>query len=94
MQYVYSILQLHAARKTSHVNPISSEKLDREALTKNNGLDAAFPNDWPPNQPTFKTYNEGDLILNVTRSDTDVDPRRDKCSFQAMIDRCITDVRY
>ena len=66
------------------------------ALTKLNSLDTICSNDWPPKADKIKTYNEGSMIFNVTRSDTTALPADNNCKvgFQNIIDQCITGDDY
>ena len=64
------------------------------ALTKNDALDNVCSDSWPPGNDKIKTYNEGEVIYNVTRQDPN--DSLDQCSsgFQAIIDQCISGDNY
>lgn len=65
------------------------------ALQKNNALDNVCSNSWSSSSRT-KTYNEGKLIYNVTRSNTNDAPSDNACKpgFQNIISECISGDNY
>ncbi|KAL8872122.1 MAG: hypothetical protein Q9174_002196 [Haloplaca sp. 1 TL-2023] len=68
------------------------------ALQKNNALDNVCSNDWPqePQSQKVKIYNEGSIIYNVTRTNTDDAPPSNNCEegFQNIISQCIVEASY
>ncbi|KAI4246273.1 MAG: hypothetical protein LQ352_006416, partial [Teloschistes flavicans] len=65
------------------------------ALQKNTALDSVCSNSWSGSSKT-KTYNEGEIIYNVTRSNTDDAPSDNACKpgFQNIISECISGDNY
>ncbi|KAL9584787.1 MAG: hypothetical protein Q9203_004524 [Teloschistes exilis] len=64
-------------------------------LQKNNALDTVCSNFWSSSSRS-KTYNEGDIIYNVTRSNTNDAPTDNACKpgFQNIISECISGDDY
>ncbi|KAL9579974.1 MAG: hypothetical protein Q9212_004775, partial [Teloschistes hypoglaucus] len=65
------------------------------ALQKNDALDSVCSNSWSSSSRS-KTYNEGNIIYNVTRSNTNDAPTDNACKpgFQNIISECISGDNY
>ncbi|KAL8689457.1 MAG: hypothetical protein Q9218_004873, partial [Villophora microphyllina] len=65
------------------------------ALQKNNALDSVCSNSWA-DSPKIKTYNEGNIIYNVTRSNSNDAPNDNACisGFKDIISQCISSGDY